>query len=101
MFLKSVLNSLVLCRQSVNCVRLTVSVLCLLSAARIGLLSEQQRLLLQQHQLHQLLSSQPSVVLHTHTHYAHLITYYYHTQLNTKTLSYNFLLDDSLNHLAY
>uniref|UniRef100_A0A3Q4GJR7 MLLT10 histone lysine methyltransferase DOT1L cofactor n=2 Tax=Neolamprologus brichardi TaxID=32507 RepID=A0A3Q4GJR7_NEOBR len=31
------------------------------SAARIGLLSEQQRLLLQQHQLHQLLSSQPSV----------------------------------------
>nr|XP_024654666.1 protein AF-10 isoform X2 [Maylandia zebra] len=31
------------------------------SATRIGLLSEQQRLLLQQHQLHQLLSSQPSV----------------------------------------
>uniref|UniRef100_A0AAX7VSJ9 MLLT10 histone lysine methyltransferase DOT1L cofactor n=1 Tax=Astatotilapia calliptera TaxID=8154 RepID=A0AAX7VSJ9_ASTCA len=31
------------------------------NAARIGLLSEQQRLLLQQHQLHQLLSSQPSV----------------------------------------
>ncbi|XP_042255225.1 protein AF-10 isoform X2 [Thunnus maccoyii] len=30
------------------------------SAARLGLLSEQQKLLLQQHQLHQLLSSQPS-----------------------------------------
>lgn len=30
------------------------------SAARLGLLSEQQKLLLQHHQLHQLLSSQPS-----------------------------------------
>lgn len=40
---------------------------CLVSAARLGLLSEQHRLLLQQHQLQQLLSSQPSAVRHTHT----------------------------------
>nr|CBN81867.1 Protein AF-10 [Dicentrarchus labrax] len=33
---------------------------CLVSAARLGLMSEQQRLLLQHHQLQQLLSSQPS-----------------------------------------
>lgn len=54
---------------AVKCVCLTASALCLVSAARMGLLSEQQqRLLLQHHQLQQLLSSQPSVVRHTQTH---------------------------------
>ncbi|KAJ4925446.1 hypothetical protein JOQ06_018177 [Pogonophryne albipinna] len=49
------------------------------SAARLGLLSEQHRLLLQHHQLQQLLSAQPSAVRHTHTHT--------HASTHTQTLA--------------
>lgn len=56
----------------------TFVVFCLDSAARLGLL-EQQRLLLQQHQLQQLLSSQPSAVRHTQADHQHG-----HTQGNTR-----------------